>query len=487
MSTTVQAGQMARLSAAEMAMPLVIEQDVPRRKVAGSTIKEVLEQFEEGQRPFIAHGENLDAFYYKGREFLLEGPAGTGKSVTTMSKCFALAEKYPGVRILFCRKTRVSMTDSTLVTWEEQVVPAGHPILRGPSRKTRTEYIFPNGSIIALGGMDRPEKFLSTEWDFIYVNEATELDEGEWEGLIARLFRRWKAPWNQLMGDCNPDAPTHWLNVRCNVGRCKRFVSRHYDNPSLYDWFAEEWTPGGAQYRDALAGLTGVRYERLYKGIWAQAEGVVYPEFDAAIHMVNKFYVPKNWDTIWAVDWGFTHPFVWQEWAIDPDGRAFRTREVYMTGRTVKEHVETITDLPHLKPPKDVVCDTDAGDRKTFEREMRAKGFSIRTKAADKSVMTGIQSVRNRLSIQGDGHARLYFVRDARVERDDKLTLGHPTCTEEEFASYVWDTRQGQIKGEVPLKRFDHGMDTARYLAMHLDHPKGRSFSMTSTGRAEAA
>ncbi|GAG05846.1 unnamed protein product, partial [marine sediment metagenome] len=74
-------------------------------------------------RPYEPHGAAKDLFYFQGREVLIEGPAGTGKSRAIWEKLYAVAYKYPGCRILVVRKTRESMTESVLVTWEDKVLP----------------------------------------------------------------------------------------------------------------------------------------------------------------------------------------------------------------------------------------------------------------------------------------------------------------------------------------------------------------------------
>src|SRR5438552_18558621 len=72
-----------------------------------------------------------------------------------------------------------------------------------------------NGSILAIAGLDKSSKVMSSEWDLIYVQEATELDEDDWESLTTRL-RNGMNIYQQLIVDCNPDAPTQWLKQRAS-------------------------------------------------------------------------------------------------------------------------------------------------------------------------------------------------------------------------------------------------------------------------------
>jgi hypothetical protein len=166
------------------------------------------------------------------------------------------------------------------------------------------------------------------------------------------------------------------------------------------------------------------------------------------------------------VDFGFTNPFVWQEWAQDPDGRLYLVREVYHTGRLVEDHARRIKELTRNSPrPRAVLCDHDAEDRATLERHLQ-----LRTTPAPKEISPGIQSVASRLRLAGDGKPRLFVVRGALDERDPALDARKAPCsTAEEWDGYVWDTRAGRKKGEVPLDRDDHGLDACRYLVHYLD------------------
>src|SRR4051812_42143326 len=86
-------------------------------------------------------------------EVLIEGPAGTGKSIAAMQKMHVAALKYPGMRGLVVRQTRESLTESVLVTYETKILPEHSPIAGGASRASRQSYIYPNGSTLVIGGI----------------------------------------------------------------------------------------------------------------------------------------------------------------------------------------------------------------------------------------------------------------------------------------------------------------------------------------------
>lgn len=356
------------------------------------------------------------------------------------------------------RKTRRSFDTTTAVTFERLVLPPGaaKPVADGVK--------YPNGSEIVYGGFDRNSRIMGSEYDVAYIAEATELTEDDWEAVTTRL--RWgSVPYQQLIADCNPSAPTHWLKRRANAGATLMLESRHEDNPSLWD--GKQWTPKGAAYIAKLDKLTGARYLRLRKGIWAAAEGMVYEGWDPAIHLVDRFPIPADWPRIWVVDFGYTHAFAWQAWARDPDGRLFLYRQICRTQTLVQDHAQAMRDACLGEPyPQAIVCDHDAEDRATLERYL-----GMYTTAAFKSVRPGIQTVQARLRKAGDGKPRLFVLRDSLVSRDDALVEAHrPTCLEEEIDSYVWakSVTDGRAKDE-PVKKDDDCCDALRYACCWFD------------------
>jgi PBSX family phage terminase large subunit len=431
-------------------------------------------------------------FRRRDPEVLVAGPAGTGKSRACLEKMNFMSLLNPGMRGLICRKTASSLSSTALVTWTKFVIPEGikngDVHYYGGSAQEPPSYRYRNGSVVAIGGLDKVDKIMSSEYDLVYVQEATELTENDWEAITTRL-RNWKVSFQQLLADCNPSAPTHWLKKRCEDGRTVMIESRHEDNPQLFDENGM-LTEQGRSYLEKLDRLSGVRYQRLRLGRWVAAEGVIFDEF-ADIHVIDKlppapreakdeFGVPISWRRFWSIDFGFNHPFVLQCWAEDYDGRLYLYREIYMTRRTVDEHAKKIMSVVapdtvwdsdgniksegKWKEPKPhaVVCDHDAEGRVVFER---ATGLA--TSAAHKAVTEGIQAVQMRFKVQKDGHPRIFLLRDTLVEQDVELKeLGKATCTLEEIPGYVW---AGGKKDEEPLKENDDGCDAMRYVVAELD------------------
>lgn len=338
---------------------------------------------------------------------------------------------------------------------------------------------------------------MSSEYDIVYVQEATELTIEDIEHIKTRL-RNWQISFQQLVMDCNPAGDKHPLKLRANDKITHLIESRHEDNPTLFNEDGT-LTKRGEAYIGILDKLTGVRYKRLRLGLWVSAEGIVYEEFDPAVHVLpwdydedgNRLPLPDEWPRYWAIDFGMVHPFVLKCYAEGPEGELYMYREIYMTDRTIEDHAKTIMDIvttttvhkywDHINKcerettevtwnepePDAIICDHDRAARRTFER---ATGLG--TVPAIKHVAEGIDAVKERLKLDKYGMAKFYIMADALVERDtDRASNLLPTCTVEEYGSYVWkvDNSSGRRKDE-PVKENDDGVDTDRYMIMYKDY-----------------
>lgn len=429
-----------------------------------------------GVHTYKPRGAARQLFPCRDDEVLICGPMGTGKSLACLEKGNRIALKYPNSRGLIVRKVRDTLTSTGLVTWREKVIKeleaTGGVEFYGGSAEEPPQYRYTNGSKVMIGGLDKSSKIMSSDYDWIFVQEATELTEKDWEDLTTRL-RNHVVPYQQLMGDCNPDSPYHWLKKRCDRGQTTVLHSRHEDNPLLFNDDGSI-TEEGAAYIKKLDNLTGVRKLRNRHGQWAAAEGVIYELWDEAIHLIDE--MPEGWEDWtrwWSVDFGYTHPFVCQFWAEDPDGRLYRYREIFMTRRLVEDHAATILScvtevddegrVTWTEPkPRAILADHDAEDRATFERHV-----GLGTKAAKKSVSDGLQATSSRMRAAGDGKARIFLLRNARVEVDQELVdVNAPTCTEEEIPGYVWNDK---VTKEQPVKDEDDGCDAMRYMVAERD------------------
>lgn len=387
---------------------------------------------------------------------LYTGAAGGGKSRLAAEKIHDYMMRYPGAMGLMVRKTRQSMSNSTVLFFAMKIAGRNKAIVHKSSMH-RFEY--PNGSILAYGGMNDEEQReqirsigLDGGVDIIWCEEANKLAYDDYQELIPRL--RGKAgPYQQMILTTNPDAPMHWINQRLIVQREARvWYSSAKDNP---------FNP--PVYVENLKKLTGLQKQRLVDGLWVQAEGVIYDNFSVENNVRDVQYTP-NMPLIWAVDDGYVygegpgtasyHPRVFLIAQEDGIGGVNILAERYSTGES--EYNTSFDAVSEFAASLGFPSDPDVAYVDSSAAMLRG-ALTVRgipNSGATHIVLEGIRNLRRMIS-DGEGMVLFHI---------------HPRCvhTIEELQTYSYDDT-AQLPGErKPLKMNDHGPDACRYLTYHL-------------------
>jgi len=395
----------------------------------------------------------------KAGVMLLTGSAGGGKSHLAAFKLHAFCLMYPGAMALMLRKTRESMTNSTVLFMDRAIIAGATTVTHYPS-KHRFEYS--NGSILAYGGMaddQQREQIRSIGQggavDIVWMEEATGFTENDFNEVTARI-RGNAASWRQIILTTNPDTPSHWIYKRLiQGGEAAVFYSGAVDN-----------TYNPADYIGNLKRLTGVLGLRLRDGQWIQAEGAVYEEFSDPVHVVDSFDFAQAHRFVAGVDWGFTNPGVILVFAVDGDERMTLVREVYRTKKLIEWWTATARDLRAEYGIEAFYCDPS---EPAYIAQFQAGGLPAMP--ANNDIRPGIDAVKQRLAVADDGRPRLQFLRTANKDADPDLDFAkRPTGALGEITAYVWPrSAEGRPIKEVPVKEYDHAMDTMRYAAMGVE------------------
>ena len=297
-------------------------------------------------------GAARELWICKDHQVMIEGPSETGKTLACLHKLDALSWKYPGMQGLIVRKSYASLVGSVVQSYIKRVLGQTAGAARrsdvaiyGGSRPE--EFRYPNGSVVWLGGMDNPDKVLSQERDIIYVNQAEELNLTEWEILTTRCTgRAGNVPNPQIIGDCNPGHPTHWILDKSRKGALTLLHSKHVDNPTLWDAERQCWTEQGERTMNILSKLTGSRKQRLLDGLWVVPEGAIYEIFSEERHVVKSFAVPNHWPRVIGIDpRGAYIAALWG--AYDPANNRLHIYREYLQpfGLTTAKNAQNILDL----------------------------------------------------------------------------------------------------------------------------------------------
>jgi PBSX family phage terminase large subunit len=393
---------------------------------------------------------------------LLAGTAGTGKSRLAAEKIHAYLMKYPDATGLALRKTRQSMTNSTVLFLERSII-GRDPNVRHIKADHRFEY--KNGSIMAYGGMADEEQReqirsigIAGGVDVAWMEEAVRFAENDYNELLGRM-RGHAAPWQQVILSTNPGPPSHWINQRLILGAeaCTFDKARPEDNP---------YNPPA--YIENLKRLTGILRMRLWEGLWCQAEGLVYQEFDL------ENLTDEEPDLSLPFELGIDDGYV------DPRAILFIQKkgseilvfdEIYESRKLAETHVKQILTWCVQRTDKQEPDDWKAWDLTTAalwcrgqeialpeiamippeskELQGRLRLADIPSRKADNDIKQGIQTVRELIC---DGNQ----VRTLKINRRCKNLIREIT------EGYVYP--EGSRKdNEKPLDGNDHAADGLRY------------------------
>lgn len=185
-----------------------------------------------------------------------------------------------------------------------------------------------------------------------------------------------------------------------------------------------------------LGSLTGVQRKRLLEGVWAAAEGLVYPEF--VPEMIRAEDV-TGWTPYLAVDVGGKNPTVVLTCHVAGDGRVHVSRELYRRNMDATQIVQAIEAEADTCRPDAIYIDPSA---KTTIDNLVRDGYSAH--GTENEITQGIRLVKG---ILNNG-----FSID-------------PSCTGtiDEFGLYAYPEKP-RVETDKPVKDNDHGMDALKYL-----------------------
>lgn len=285
-------------------------------------------------------------------------------------------------------------------------------------------------------------KIRGSEVKFCYVDEICDVHPEVFEMLKSRL----SLPYSECHAACNPMGPQHFVKRFIDSAQTEDidlFYQRYtiYDNPFLPPEYVRSLE---AEYRGT------VYYKRYIEGLWAQAEGMVYPMFEEA--MESRWVPPEGYTPRWcvSVDYGTMNAFDALMWGQDREGVWHCVDEYRYSGRE-EGHLRTdddyVSDLvrfcERVLGEAEVVVDPSAASFIAALRRCRDRVFRVRP--ADNSVADGIRDCA-------------VCLQTGRIRIADDLP-----GIRSEFEGYVWDDSSAEDR---PLKVDDHAMDAMRYFVM---------------------
>lgn len=370
----------------------------------------------------------------KQKEYLLScthrwnikiGAVGSGKSFVDVAATIPkriLATRGDGLIVLM---------GNTRGTLERNILEPMRAIYAGlvsHIRSDNTVEIF-GKKCYALGADNKKHvaRIQGATFEYVYGDEITTWSEDVFQMLKSRL-RTENAHFD---GTCNPDTPRHWV---------KKFLD------SDADIFQQAYTIDDGvlpsqvveELKKEYAGT--VYYKRYIEGLWAAAEGLVFPMYEEAL---EETYEEKALDYRISIDYGTQNPFAALKWKKDASGIWHVVDEFYYSGR---DQGHQKTDVDYVGDLVDFTADHPDGDIPTI----------IDPSAA--SMMAALKSCGSRsFKIIKADNAVLDGIRDTStcLQASQGLVKISRKCSNliDEFQQYVWDDKADH---DAPVKEHDH-------------------------------
>ena len=434
------------------------------------------------QRDFLSRGED---------EALYGGAAGGGKSEALVVEALRQID-LPTYRGLILRKTYPELSE--LVDKSRRYYPAVCPGARWS--EARHEWAFPSGAKISFGAMQYPNdrfKYQGRAFDYIAFDELTHFTHAEYAYLLSRNRASGPGARVYMRATANPGGIGHnWVKAR--------FITPAPPMQTVYETVALRLPDGREQtarrsrvfvpstvfdnrvllendpaYAARLAALPDAEKRALLYGDWDAFAGQVFSEWrnDPAhyadrrgTHVIEPFPVPPGWTIVRGFDFGYSRPFSVGWWAVDPDKRLYRVRELYgCTGvpnqgvrwepaHIAREIIRIEHDDPNLAGRRvrgiadPSIFDESRGESVAQMMEREGVFFD----RADNHRIAGKMQLHHRLAFDRAGVPGLYVFR----------TCAHFIRT---LPALVYDRTDVE---DVDTAMEDHIYDETRYVAMEF-------------------
>lgn len=306
---------------------------------------------------------------------------------------------------------------------------------------------FGGHSVLGFKSCDQGrEKFQGASLDFVWFDEEPPQDIYQ-ECLMRVIDRR-----GDIFGTMTPLKGLTWVydeiylkdgidpNIWCEFMQWE-------DNPYLNQEEIDMLT----------SSLSADQLESRKYGRFQSSSGLVYPEFDVNINVIEPFDVPKDWYDKISIDPGLHNPLSAHFYAVDYDSNVYVIAEHYEAERDIQYHADCIKRIANnlgwhraSNGMLEALIDSAAtartlGSTKSVVELFYEQGILANPKV-NKDLFSGIAKVKSYLKSL-DGKTKLFIFSNC-------VNLIY------EIKKYWWSN------GDTPIKKDDHALDELRYYIM---------------------
>ena len=378
----------------------------------------------------------------KAQVVINRGGAGSSKSYSLcqlqLHKFFTEEKK----KILILRKALPSLRLSCYLVMNQLANEYG---LRDriTEEKVHMNWYY-NGSMIHFGSVDDKEKIKSTDWNYIWMEEATEFSFEDFNTIRLRLRAKSKdGKRNQMFLSFNPIDEFHWIKTKVVDDKTfdvEEIVSTYKDNPYIMDDTDYVQTLENLQNQD-------MSFYNVYAlGQWGRLGNVIYKNWDIVDWVPDEGSV----DLIcYGLDFGYNEPTSLNKYYIKKK-EVWIDEKLYHTKLTNADLIVKLQDIIPPEKRRSCVIYADSAEPDRIQ-ELKTAGFNV--KPALKQIGPGID-----------------YCKQLKIH-----VLSTSINTIKELRGYSWRKDKDGNSTDIPVDYMNHAMDEMRY-ALYTSKKRGSGF-----------
>lgn len=356
--------------------------------------------------------------------------------------------EHPGLRVAIGRKIASTLKPTLLKTF---IDAATSMQLWDENNFNKTdryyEYDFHDGnaikSDIQFFGLDNSQKVMGSEYNIIWIDEATEFTYEDYLKLKTRLSAKKPVGWkqNKIILSLNPSDARGWIRTKLLTQPDVCLIESTYkDNPFLDD----DYVRGLEAMKEASPQM----YKMLVLNQWGISEGRVFDKWE----LYDDSTAPKEYEQVlYGLDFGYNHPTALIECS-------YKDNEVYLREVIYKQFLTN----PELINLMDKI-----GVRKDL------------TMIADSAEPARIADIFNRGYFRCEGIKKIDVVKTIDILKKYKIYIHKDSKNlQSEFDEYEWKKNlAGQYLDKLePDKQHDDAIAAVRYATQYFDQNTGAAF-----------
>lgn len=303
----------------------------------------------------------------------------------------------------------------------------------------------PWGTVCEVVSAEKPDSLLGEGLDGVIMSEAAAHKSETWDRFIEPALSD-KRGWAIF-----PSTPKgfNWYQGLWQLGQLPQYPD--YQSWRLPTWSNRVMYPGGREDPEILRiedRASPAYFAQEYGAEFTSYEGQIYDEFDDNVHVRRIDYNP-SFKNFWALDFGFSVPWVCLDIMVDSSDNVYVWREYQERFKSTYEHGMYLKD--ERENPDGFHVNAIFGDGRGADEIATLQLVLGSVIGCTVGWSQGIEAVKRNLKLGQDGLPKLFI---------------DPSCVNlirQMKALRKPEVKEGRGEGREQYKNDDHGPDALRY------------------------